>query len=87
MRCTSEEWDEDWDEEEDEGESIRDGDEGEEEIVAPHLEIPYMDENMCVVSKPSGMLVHRSRESGDRIFMLQTLRNQIGRQVGRFRAT
>lgn len=73
-------------------------------------QIPFMDESMAVVSKPSGMLVHRfschstqcstlykmiptkktvcvtcqifrSRESGDRVFLLQTLRNQLGKQI------
>lgn len=36
---------------------------------------------MVAVSKPSGLLVHRSRESQDTQFLLQTLRDQIGQRV------
>ena len=52
----------------------------EEEPLAP-LKILYQDQNIVVVSKPGGLLVHRSRESTDRVFLLQHLRDQIGQLV------
>jgi len=75
---------EDWEEDEgvyDEGVDIVDGDNNGDDGPPVILEMPFIDESMVVVSKPSGMLVHRSRESGDRVFLLQTLRNQIGKQI------
>jgi len=47
----------------------------------PLIPILHRDECCVVVDKPPGMLVHRSRESTDRRFVLQTLRNQIGARV------
>ncbi|KAJ1488263.1 hypothetical protein T484DRAFT_1783724, partial [Baffinella frigidus] len=75
-----------WDDEmalEEEGEL-----EGELEDVAdgaaprPHIPVVHMEERFCVISKPGGMLVHRNREINkeDRVFLLQTLRDQLGRQ-------
>ncbi|MCB1772974.1 MAG: pseudouridylate synthase [Gammaproteobacteria bacterium] len=45
------------------------------------LTILYHDNHLVAVHKPAGMLVHRSPISQDRHFVLQTLRNQIGRRV------
>lgn len=45
------------------------------------LEILYQDSDFVVVHKPAGLLVHRSFKSSDKVFLLQTLRNQIGQQV------
>lgn len=36
---------------------------------------------MVAVSKPSGLLVHRSREASDRVFLLQLLRDFLGTLV------
>lgn len=48
----------------------------------PELEILYQDEYLVAVNKPSGMLVHRSwMDKGETIFLMQTLRNQIGQHV------
>jgi 23S rRNA-/tRNA-specific pseudouridylate synthase len=53
----------------------------------PPIKIIYEDSHILVVSKPGGMLVHRSKEATrDTIFLLQTLRDQLGgRQVIRDR--
>jgi len=47
----------------------------------PPLRILYQDENLVAVDKPAGMLVHRSPISRDRVFVLQTLRDQLGQRV------
>lgn len=45
------------------------------------LEILYQDSHWVVANKPSGLLVHRSNESSDTVFLLQELRNQLGTHV------
>ena len=45
------------------------------------LAILYQDESMVIVNKPGGLLVHRSRESSDRAFLLQKLARQLDRHV------
>ena len=45
------------------------------------LAVLYQDDHIVAVSKPGGLLVHRSRESSDRVFLLQTLRDQIGNRI------
>ncbi|MCW8904143.1 pseudouridine synthase, partial [Sedimenticola sp.] len=45
------------------------------------LTILYRDEHYIAVDKPAGLLVHRTRISEDTRFVLQTLRDQIGRRV------
>ncbi len=48
----------------------------------PLLEILYQDEWLVAINKPAGMLVHRSfLDKHETIFVLQTLRNQLGRHV------
>ena len=46
-----------------------------------HLEILYRDSHYVAIDKPPGLLVHRSPISRDRVFALQTLRDQLGRRV------
>jgi tRNA pseudouridine65 synthase len=45
------------------------------------LTILYQDEHIIVIHKPAGLLMHRSPISRDTVFVLQTLRNQIGQRV------
>jgi len=45
------------------------------------LPILFQDEHLVAIHKPPGILVHRSPISRDRVFVLQTLRNQIGQRV------
>ena len=45
------------------------------------FEILYDDEHLIAINKPPGMLVHRSRLSEDRVFVLQLLRDQIGQRL------
>jgi tRNA pseudouridine65 synthase len=41
------------------------------------LEILYQDEEFVAVNKPGGLLVHRSKQSSDRVFLLQELSSQL----------
>ena len=43
------------------------------------LQILYSDDSLVAVSKPGGLLVHRTKESTDREFLLQILSAQVGR--------
>lgn len=45
------------------------------------LKILYRDRYFVAVDKPPGLLVHRTPISRDRVFLLQTLRDQLGRRV------
>jgi tRNA pseudouridine65 synthase len=45
------------------------------------LAILYRDEHLVVIHKPAGLLMHRSPISRDSVFVLQTLRDQIGQRV------
>lgn len=45
------------------------------------LPIIYRDERLIAIDKPPGLLVHRTRISEDKRFVLQLLRNQIGQWV------
>ena len=47
----------------------------------PAIEIVFQNHNLVVVNKPANMLVHRSPISSDTCFLLQLLRNQLGRLV------
>lgn len=42
------------------------------------IDVLHQDADVVVASKPPGLMVHRSRESTDRVFLLQTLGQQIG---------
>ncbi len=45
------------------------------------FDILYQDEQLVAIHKPPGILVHRSPISRDRVFVLQRLRDQLGRHV------
>ncbi len=46
------------------------------------LPILYIDDHLIAIDKPAGMLVHRSKiDAGEKVFALQTLRDQIGERV------
>lgn len=56
----------------------------EEELVVSIPEIPilYKDESIVVVSKPAGLLVHKTKIAEEQnAFLVQYLRNQIGQHV------
>lgn len=48
---------------------------------AEPLRILHQDGALVAVEKPGGLLVHRTRESSDRVFLLQELREQLGRYL------
>ena len=50
-------------------------------MTSMHLQILYQDAHYVAIDKPAGLLVHRSPISRDRVFALQTLRDQLGRRV------
>lgn len=50
------------------------------EPVLP-FEILYNDADIIAINKPPGILVHRSRLSEDKVFVLQLLRDQIGQRL------
>lgn len=47
----------------------------------PTLPILYLDEHLVAIHKPPGLLMHRSPISRDRVYVLQTLRDQLGQHV------
>lgn len=52
------------------------------EVAAPVLQILYQDQWIVAINKPAGMLVHRSfLDKHETVFVLQTLRNQLGQHV------
>jgi tRNA pseudouridine65 synthase len=47
----------------------------------PLLTILYDDPHLVVIDKPPGVLIHRTRISEDKVFLVQLLRDQIGQRV------
>tara|TARA_B110000483_G_scaffold33242_1_gene40429 strand:- start:810 stop:1496 length:687 start_codon:yes stop_codon:yes gene_type:complete len=45
------------------------------------FDILYQDNDLIVINKPNGILVHKTEISTDRVFVLQELRNQINQLV------
>lgn len=45
------------------------------------FDILYMDDHFVAINKPPGIMVHRSPITTDKTFILQLLRNQIGRHL------
>ncbi len=50
-------------------------------MPTPEPEILYLDEACVAVSKPGGLICHRTRESSDREFLLQAVRSIVGKRV------
>jgi tRNA pseudouridine65 synthase len=48
---------------------------------SPELPILHLDDELVVVSKPAGLLVHKTAEGADEEALLQRLRDQLGRPV------
>ena len=49
--------------------------------AVPDIPILHQDEHVVAVNKPSGLLVHRSVESRDRVFLLQTVARLVGQPL------
>lgn len=49
--------------------------------MRPPIDIVFQNDNLVVVNKPPNMLVHRTPISNDTCFLLQSLRDQLGRMV------
>ena len=45
------------------------------------IEVLHRDNRMVVVAKPSGLMVHRTNISRDRVFLSELLREQLGQRV------
>ena len=66
----------------DSGASDGDGDVIFDSPSIPPLRLLYEDEHLAVLSKPGGMLMHRTKESRrEKIFFLQRARDQLGKQI------
>lgn len=50
-------------------------------LPAEPLSILFEDDYFIAINKPEGMLVHRTRISEDTVFVMQTLRDQVGAPV------
>ncbi|MEL6592118.1 MAG: pseudouridine synthase [Bacteroidota bacterium] len=47
----------------------------------PPFDILYEDEHLIAINKPSGIMVHRTKITEDKVFVLQLLRDQIGQRL------
>ncbi|MDT8409334.1 MAG: pseudouridine synthase [Wenzhouxiangellaceae bacterium] len=47
----------------------------------PALRILYLDDRICALEKPSGIMVHRTGITTDRIFLVDLLRAKLGRRI------
>lgn len=47
----------------------------------PDVQVLWLDEDIVAVHKPAGLLVHRNAHAGREPFLLQTLRDRLGRLV------
>jgi tRNA pseudouridine65 synthase len=45
------------------------------------LTILHRDERICAVAKPSGLMMHRTGISSDRVFLADLLREQLGQRI------
>jgi tRNA pseudouridine65 synthase len=45
------------------------------------LEVLHLDDRVVVVAKPSGLMVHRTNISRDKVFLSEILREQLGQRV------
>jgi len=45
------------------------------------LELLHLDDRLCAVAKPSGIMVHRTGISTDRFFLVDLLREQLGQRI------
>lgn len=48
---------------------------------ADTLDVLHLDDQVCVLNKPSGIMVHRTNISTDRIFLADLARERLGRRV------
>ncbi len=49
--------------------------------ILPDIEILHRDDRLAAVSKPSGIMVHRTGISTDRVFLADLLRERLGRRI------
>ena len=45
------------------------------------LRVLYLDDRICAVDKPPGIMVHRTGITADRVFLVDLLRAQLGRRI------
>lgn len=52
------------------------------ETLTPEtLDLRYLDDRLCAIAKPAGIMVHRTGISTDRVFLVDLLREQLGRRI------
>lgn len=49
--------------------------------TAETLELLYLDDRLCAIAKPPGIMVHRTGISTDRVFLVDLLRERLERRV------
>lgn len=50
-------------------------------ITPDTLDLVYLDDRICAIAKPSGIMVHRTGISTDRVFLVDLLRERLGRRI------
>ncbi|MEX2499399.1 MAG: pseudouridine synthase [Wenzhouxiangellaceae bacterium] len=45
------------------------------------LDLLYLDDRLCAIAKPCGIMVHRTGISTDRVFLVDLLRERLGRRI------
>src|SRR6056297_1327687 len=50
-------------------------------ITPETFTILYLDDGLCAIAKPSGIMVHRTGISTDRVFLVDLLRERLGRRI------
>lgn len=50
-------------------------------MLKVQFDILYEDDYIIAVNKPPGLIIHRTRLSEDKVFLLQQLRNQLGAHI------
>lgn len=50
-------------------------------ITPETLDLLYLDDRLCAIAKPVGIMVHRTGISTDRVFLVDLLRERLGRRI------
>lgn len=50
-------------------------------VATDTLNMIYLDDRLCAVAKPSGIMVHRTGISTDRVFLVDLLRERLARRI------
>ena len=45
------------------------------------LNLLHLDERLCAIAKPAGIMIHRTSISSDRVFLVDLLRERLDRRI------